>query len=71
MKVRRKKESKYTVGEHGQITNNQPVLSEKAQTMISLMTMMDALQDLAGVEEEKEITDESVEATTEATDATE
>lgn len=40
---RRKNKNKYTVGEHGQITNNRPVLSSKTQKLIEFMGMMSAI----------------------------
>ena len=40
---RRKTLNKYTVGESGQITNNQPKLSAKTQSILSFMGMMSAM----------------------------
>lgn len=40
---RRKTLNKYTVGEQGQITNNQPTLSPKAQKLFQFMGMMEML----------------------------
>lgn len=40
---RRKTLNKYTVGEQGQITNNQPTLSPKTQKLFQFMSMMEML----------------------------
>lgn len=40
---RRKTLNKYTVGEQGQITNNQPALSPKTQKLFQFMGMMEML----------------------------
>jgi hypothetical protein len=40
---RRKTLNKYTVGEQGQITNNQPTLSPKTQKLFQFMGMMEML----------------------------
>lgn len=40
---RRKTLNKYTVGESGQITNNQPKLSAKTQKILSVMSMLSAM----------------------------
>ena len=40
---RRKTLNKYTVGEQGQITNNQPTLSPKTQKLFQFMGMMGML----------------------------
>lgn len=38
---RRKTYSKYTIGEQGQITNNEPTLSPKTQKLFQFMGMME------------------------------
>lgn len=40
---RRKTLNKYTVGESGQIINNQPKLSAKTQKILSVMSMLSAM----------------------------
>lgn len=40
---RRKTVNKYTVGENGQITNNQPKLSKRTRELLGFMGMMEVL----------------------------
>lgn len=40
---RRKTYNKYTVGKEGQITNNQPRLSEKTMNILAFAGMMEAI----------------------------
>lgn len=65
---RRKTFSKYAVGEHGQITNNNPTLSPRTQKLLSMMSMVEAFSSITselGVDVEEadneEMTDDVVE----------
>ena len=65
---RRKTLNKYAVGEHGQITNNNPTLSPRTQKLLSIMGMIEAFNSLTSelgvdVEEvdDEEMTDDVVE----------
>lgn len=65
---RRKTSSKYVVGEHGQITNNNPTLSPRTQKLLSMMSMVEAFNSITnelGVDVEEvdneEMTDDVVE----------
>lgn len=44
---RRKTLNKYAVGEHGQITNNNPTLSPRTQKLLSIMGMVEAFNSIA------------------------
>lgn len=44
---RRKTSSKYVVGEHGQITNNNPTLSPRTQKLLSMMSMVEAFNSIS------------------------
>lgn len=44
---RRKTLNKYAVGEHGQITNNNPTLSPRTQKLLSIMSMVEAFNSIA------------------------
>lgn len=59
---RRKTLNKYAVGEHGQITNNNPTLSPRTQKLLSIMSMVEAFNSIAefGVDAE-EVDEEMVE----------
>lgn len=52
---RRKTLNKYAVGEHGQITNNNPTLSPRTQKLLSIMSMVEAFNSIAefGVDAEE------------------
>ena len=52
---RRKTLNKYAVGEHGQITNNNPTLSPRTQKLLSIMSMVEAFNSIAefGVDDEE------------------
>lgn len=52
---RRKTLNKYAVGEHGQITNNNPTLSPRTQKLLSIMGMVEAFNSIAefGVDAEE------------------
>ena len=42
---RRKTLNKYTVGDHGQITNNNPVLSPRTQKLLEMLTFAELMKD--------------------------
>jgi hypothetical protein len=52
---RRKTLNKYAVGEHGQITNNNPTLSPRTQKLLSIMSMVEAFNSITefGVDAEE------------------
>lgn len=52
---RRKSVNKYTVGENGQITNNQPVLSERTRSVLGFMGLMEALSGYTSAFDGKEV----------------
>ena len=49
---KRKAVPKYTVGPHGEIYNNYPVLSPKAQQMMDMLVFKEALENVFNNEEE-------------------
>ena len=44
---RRKTLNKYTVGDHGQIINNNPVLSPRTQKLLEIMTFSEMLKEFS------------------------
>ena len=42
---KRKAIPKYTIGPHGEIYNNRPVLSERSQNLLNAMILQDALEE--------------------------
>lgn len=57
---RRKTLNKYAVGEHGQITNNNPTLSPRTQKLLSIMGMVEAFNSIAEFGVDAEEVDEEV-----------
>lgn len=57
---RRKTLNKYAVGEHGQITNNNPTLSPRTQKLLSIMSMVEAFNSIAEFGVDAEEVDEEV-----------
>lgn len=58
MNSNKKKKSKYTIGPHGEIYNNQPEFSERTKKLMEAMIMKDAfveaLEEMKPDEEDKE-----------------
>ena len=57
---RRKTLNKYAVGEHGQITNNNPTLSPRTQKLLSIMSMVEAFNSITEFGVDAEEVDEEV-----------
>lgn len=49
---KRKAIPKYTIGPHGEIYNNHPVLSERSQNLLNAMILQDALEEAFKGEDE-------------------
>ena len=58
MMKRRKTLNKYTVGDHGQITNNHPTLSPRTRKMLEIFTMAEMIKELSS---DKYLSDDDVE----------
>ena len=59
MKSNKKARSKYTIGPHGEIYNNQPVLSDRTLKLIEALAIEDAIKEqLEDNESEEDIVDE-------------
>lgn len=56
---RRKTVNKYTVGENGQITNNQPKLSKRTRELLGFMGMMEVLGGYTSAFDGKEVEEEN------------
>lgn len=52
---RRKTVNKFTVGDHGQITNNQPTISPRTQKLLEVLAFAEMMKDFSSGLEEPEV----------------
>lgn len=52
---RRKTVNKFTVGDHGQITNNQPTISPRTQKLLEIFAFAEMMKDFSSGLEEPEV----------------
>lgn len=55
MMKRRKTLNKYTIGNHGQITNNQPTISPRTQKLLEVLAFAEMMKDFSSGLEEPEV----------------
>lgn len=52
---RRKTVNKFTVGDHGQITNNQPTISPRTQKLLEVLAFAEMMKDFSSGLEEPDV----------------
>ena len=68
MNSNKRRGNKYRIGPHGEIYNDKPELSPRAQELMEMMMMKDALEEALKIEEDEEDTKNEDNGTPEGTD---
>lgn len=68
MNSNNKSRGKYTIGPHGEIYNNQPVISERTRKMMEMLVLQDAFNEAFNSVTEEEENENEDSGTPEGTD---